>query len=118
MAWTDIPAADIDQDSPITQTLMTALRDNPEAIANGDSGAPQIVRGALSTGTNSVAYSFGSGGGSQTISLDPYSFFPSHSGTNASGDIRNGGASADSGAILVSSGSTASGTVYWRYILA
>ena len=28
MAWTDIPNADIDQDSPITQTLMTAYRDN------------------------------------------------------------------------------------------
>jgi hypothetical protein len=42
MAWTTIPNADIDQDSPITQTLMTALRDNPIAIANGDAGAPRI----------------------------------------------------------------------------
>jgi len=28
MAWTNIPNTDIDQDSPITQTLMTAMRDN------------------------------------------------------------------------------------------
>lgn len=28
MAWTNIPGTDIDQDSPITQTLMTAIRDN------------------------------------------------------------------------------------------
>jgi hypothetical protein len=43
MAWTTIPNSDIDQDSPITQTLMTALRDNPIAIANGDAGAPRIA---------------------------------------------------------------------------
>jgi hypothetical protein len=42
MAWTTIPNSDIDQDSPITQTLMTALRDNPIAIANGDAGAPRL----------------------------------------------------------------------------
>lgn len=34
MAWTDIPNTDLDQDSPITQTLMTALRDNDVAIKN------------------------------------------------------------------------------------
>jgi hypothetical protein len=43
MAWTTIPNSDIDQDSPITQTLMTALRDNPIAIANGDTGAPRVA---------------------------------------------------------------------------
>jgi hypothetical protein len=47
MAWTTIPNSDIDQDSPITQTLMTALRDNPIAIANGDAGAPRLQLPAL-----------------------------------------------------------------------
>jgi len=32
MAWTNIPTTDIDQDSPVTQTLMTALRDNIEWV--------------------------------------------------------------------------------------
>lgn len=35
MAWRTIPDTEIDQDSPVTQQLMTALRDNPIAIANG-----------------------------------------------------------------------------------
>lgn len=30
MAWTNIPSTDVDQDSPVTQTLMTALRDNAQ----------------------------------------------------------------------------------------
>ena len=42
-----IPNGDIDQDSPLTQPLLTALRDNPIAITEGASGAPQIVGMAL-----------------------------------------------------------------------
>lgn len=42
MAWTTIANSEIDQDSPVTQPLMTALRDNPIAIANGDAGAPRV----------------------------------------------------------------------------
>lgn len=47
MTWVNIPNADIDQDSPGTQPLFTALRDNPGAIAAGDSGAPGIRAEAL-----------------------------------------------------------------------
>jgi len=32
MAWTDIPDTDIDADSPITETLMTQIRDNIENV--------------------------------------------------------------------------------------
>lgn len=42
--YTTIPDADIDQDSPVTQPLMTALRDNPIAIAEGDSSVPEALR--------------------------------------------------------------------------
>ena len=42
MPWTSISNTSIDQDSPITVSLMTALRDNPIAIANGDAGAPKV----------------------------------------------------------------------------
>lgn len=42
-SYVAIPNGDIDQDSPITQPLMTALRDNPIAIAEGDDTAPRIL---------------------------------------------------------------------------
>jgi hypothetical protein len=57
--YSTIADADIDQDSPITQTLMTALRDNVLAIQQGDSTAPHIASRALDlsfvTGTRSSA---------------------------------------------------------------
>lgn len=38
MAYSEITNAEIDQDSPITQPLMTKMRDNPLSILAGDSG--------------------------------------------------------------------------------
>lgn len=38
--YTNVPNSDVDQDSPITQPLLTALRDNPTATVEGASGAP------------------------------------------------------------------------------
>lgn len=46
--YTTIADGDIDQDSPITQPLMLAMRDNPLAIIDGSSGAPKIQLGAFS----------------------------------------------------------------------
>lgn len=40
--YTAITNGQIDQDSPITQPLMTAMRDNPIAITEGATGAPRI----------------------------------------------------------------------------
>ena len=40
--YTAIPNSDVDQDSPVTQTLITLLRDNPIAITEGASGAPKV----------------------------------------------------------------------------
>ncbi len=42
VAWTTIPNGDVDVDSPLTTALVTALRDNPEGIAQRASGAPKI----------------------------------------------------------------------------
>jgi len=39
--YLEIPNEDIDQGSPVTQPLVTALRDNPLAIAEGATGAPR-----------------------------------------------------------------------------
>ena len=40
--YTAIPNGDVDSDSPITTSLITKLRDNPIAITEGSSGAPQV----------------------------------------------------------------------------
>lgn len=45
--YTAIPNSDIDRDSPITEPLMTLLRDNPIAISEGATGAPRILSPAL-----------------------------------------------------------------------
>ena len=47
--YTAITNGQIDQDSPITQPLMTALRDNPIAITEGATGAPRILGLAAAT---------------------------------------------------------------------
>lgn len=68
--YTTIPNTDIDQDSPVTQPLMTALRDNPLAIAEADSSVaanllPTVLLGTLTT----------TSGSTQTLSsldLNPY----------------------------------------------
>lgn len=74
-----------------------------------------VTRSKLSTGTNSGSYSFGGGGGSVVISLDPYSFFPALSGGAAS---EIDGSGADGPQVRVSSPTDQSGTLAWRYILA
>jgi len=82
MAWVTIPNTDIDADSAIDVALMTAMRDNPIAIANGDAGAP-VVRGKFlkltkitASGTHvldsecrtSIALLAGGGGGGSSAS--------------------------------------------------
>lgn len=42
-SYNDILNNTIDQDSPFTTTLLTYLRDNPIALAEGASGAPKIA---------------------------------------------------------------------------
>jgi len=54
--YTTIPDGDIDQDSPVTQPLMTALRDNPIAITEGASGAPRIATAALKAPTAGTSH--------------------------------------------------------------
>lgn len=47
MAYIPINNTQVDPDSPVTAELMTALRDNPLAIAAGEAGAPRIARSAM-----------------------------------------------------------------------
>ena len=53
-SYTAIANGDIDQDSPVTQPLVTALRDNPIAIGEADSSVPAgllptVLLGTLAT---------------------------------------------------------------------
>ena len=41
--WVTISESQVDPNAPLTSELMTALRDNPIAIAEGSSGAPTIL---------------------------------------------------------------------------
>lgn len=55
MAWTTIANSLIDTGKAIRSSIAYALRDNPIAIANGDSGAPRIQDAALDTGSATSA---------------------------------------------------------------
>ena len=60
--YTAIPTGDIDTDSPVTQPLMTALRDNPIATAEGSSGAPKFAVKTDAGSFSSAALDFNSVG--------------------------------------------------------
>lgn len=45
-----IANSEVDANSPITETLMTRLRDNPLAIGEGSPGAPNIQRPGIADG--------------------------------------------------------------------
>ena len=47
--WTTITETATDPDAPVTSVLVKALRDNPQAIAEGASGAPRIDQRAMGT---------------------------------------------------------------------
>ena len=96
-----------------------AVKGYTDAAVAGISAVPpdaSVSRVKLKTGTNSGSYSTGSGGGSGTVTLDAYSFFPSHSGNGTvifpiSGTV-------DAPRVAWSASGTSSGTVSWRYVLA
>lgn len=48
--YRSISSTETDADSPVTVQLMDALRQNPEAIAEGAAGAPNVVAKALDLG--------------------------------------------------------------------
>ena len=45
--YRDIPDSEIESEKPVTNTLMTALRDNATAISEGSTGAPKIQSAAI-----------------------------------------------------------------------
>lgn len=122
--YTTITDGQVDQDSPISQALITALRDNPLAIAEGASGAPKIVAGALNLATNSVSVTVGSSGSAtyEEITLDRCSFFPGTGGdgnTSISFIVATGTASATAPKIRVGGtplGNSDTVDFEWEYV--
>jgi hypothetical protein len=55
MTYTPILNAEVDAESPVTDLLLTRLRDNPIAIANGNAGAPRVYGLALVPDSKAVA---------------------------------------------------------------
>jgi hypothetical protein len=62
VSWVDIPNSDIDPDSPVTTTLMTELRDNPDFVSQwvgvrATAAVNHAHKGAATDGTAKIAYS-------------------------------------------------------------
>ena len=53
--YVTITDAQVDPEAPITSELMSALRDNPIAIAEGDASAPKIAYAAISDALTGVS---------------------------------------------------------------
>lgn len=93
-AYVSIPNSDVDPESPITTSLIIALRDNPTAITEGASGAPKIQTAAITnanvtrvklpTATISLAGSL-LANVAVNLSLHAYMFFPMFHGNTTAG---------------------------------
>jgi len=57
--WTTIPDTQIEPKAPVTSELMTALRDNPVAIAQGATNAPKIAESWRTVSSTSTSATLG-----------------------------------------------------------
>lgn len=104
-----IPDSDIDQDSPVTQPLMTALRDNLVAAFEGDATAPSVLPniGANVQANDIGSYCFAT----STVAAD-VAFGNTIAGSSLETTSAAYGISAGSGTALLSTASVPTGT--WR----
>jgi len=56
VAYTIIPNSDIDSESPVTENLLTYLRDNPIAIANATTLAPRVQSSAIANNAITLSH--------------------------------------------------------------
>lgn len=82
--FTEIELTTLVTGKPVKAMQGLAMYQNAIAIAEGAPGAPRVVRGGLSTVTNSVSGSLGEGA-SATISLGGGAFFPNFSTSSIPG---------------------------------
>ena len=103
-AYVAIPNGDIDQDSPVSQPLMQALRDNPLAMFEGAVGAPRLQLAALDPGfttaggVGAYVFAYGSVDTAFGATVAGSTLFPTSAarsipvGTSTSGATFNAGA--------------------------
>jgi len=127
--WTNLPNQAVGVGGLPSGTTVTALRDNPVAIAEGAPGAPRVQRAAIEgdainrvkidTGTNSVSGTLSAGGGVDII-MNPYSFFPRVTGgSTVSMRAASGGSGPDASRFRLTNTSTDDSAAYsvaWRFI--
>ena len=110
--YSTITDGQIDQDSPITQPLLTALRDNPIAIAEGAAGAPSILAGIASNTTAGGVGSYAFAGSLVDVDFGSTvagsSIYPTSAATGAS----NAGTNSGENTFLFTPALSLSGT--WR----
>jgi len=113
MTWRTVPDTEIDADSPVTAQLMTALRDNPIAIAQALSGATEVVFNAIRTGVAGIT---ADAVGTWALAIDSnpaaaIAFGSTTAGSNlVSGCYYEGNVTGNG--LIVTGGTTLSGT--WR----
>ena len=99
--YTAIPNSDVDEDSPLSTALMSALRDNVLAIQEGDVSAPSILSGAIA--------------GAAAGAIGTYVFATSSTGSNVSfGNTRAGSALKPTSAAAAHTRNTSEGN--WNFI--
>lgn len=73
--WTTITDSQVDPKAPVTSELMTALRDNPIAIAQGATNAPRIAEKIQSaSGQNEAWATIGNLGSGNGVCVDFYAY--------------------------------------------
>ena len=82
-SYVTITDSQVDPEAPITSESMSALRDNPTAIAEGASGAPRVTFAALSGQSRSFSGSVSPGSPVDITISDDYAFFPKFSSDSA-----------------------------------
>ena len=75
MGWATISDQQVDPESPVTSSLVIALRDNPIAIANADAGAP---RNKLSSLAEPPVKMFESVNGQNSLTINPFTTTPAN----------------------------------------
>ena len=114
--YTPILNAEVDAESPITDLLLTRLRDNPIAIAAGDVGAPRIVAGGLSIATNSVSGNIVSSGATLRINIDRKAFFPDIRGNVELTALTGTASPTTPGFTIKARGNNSPYSIAWEYV--
>lgn len=117
--YTAIANTEVDAESPVTEELVTRLRDNPLAIAEGDSSAPKVQGIALDNVYKGSVFTIGNAAtnftglaGAQWIRIDFSVFSSGPSVSFQIGYSNDNGSSFGSYQTITSTAADRSGVIY------